>query len=154
MKAIKWLVLEKKKKKEIFLLFMSASLRPSLGTSTVRTIALDPFLSALWTSWADTSQLLYTYAQMNIRLECDLLTMWSPKRRQNSNQKDKIFEWTFKRQRRMNTYNWKNWTALQLEATSSIVQEDMEDKTWNKNNLQFMHLSKKISSLFVKSIPL
>ena len=54
----------------------------------------------------------------------------------------------------MNTYNWKNWTALQLEATSSIVQEDMEDKTWNKNNLQFMHLSKKISSLFVKSIPL
>ena len=43
------------------LFLMSASLRPSLGVSTVRAIALKPALSALLTSCATTFLSLYTW---------------------------------------------------------------------------------------------
>lgn len=46
---------------EFDLFLMSASLRPSLGVSTVRAIALNPALSALLTSWATTCLFLYTW---------------------------------------------------------------------------------------------
>lgn len=51
----------KREGNEFHLFLMSASLRPSLGVSTVRIIALNPFLSALCTNIAVKSRLLYTY---------------------------------------------------------------------------------------------
>jgi hypothetical protein len=58
----------------IFHLFlMSASLRPSLGTSAVRTIALYPFFSALCTKTAAISRLLYTCSQMVTKFQCVFL---------------------------------------------------------------------------------
>lgn len=44
-----------------YLFLMSASLRPSLGVSTVSIIALYPLLSTLFTILFVTSRLLYTY---------------------------------------------------------------------------------------------
>ena len=45
---------------DIYLFLISASLRPSLGVSTVRAIALNPALSARLTSCATTFRSLYT----------------------------------------------------------------------------------------------
>ena len=80
----------KKEEDNIYLFFMSASLRPSMGASTVSTIALYPFLSTLWTSWAATSRFLCTYSQTNIRLQCDLLTTGSPIQRQRKQPKETV----------------------------------------------------------------
>lgn len=56
----------KREGNEFHLFFMSASLRPILGVSTVRIIALNPFLSALCTNIAVKSRLLYTYINKEI----------------------------------------------------------------------------------------
>lgn len=56
----------KREGNEFHLFFMSASLRPILGVSTVRIIALNPFLSALCTNIAVKSRLLHTYINKEI----------------------------------------------------------------------------------------
>lgn len=71
----------KREGNEFHLFFMSASLRPSLGVSTVRIIALNPYLSALCTNIAVKSRLLYTYIKKEIpnrilRLQFGIRVIW------------------------------------------------------------------------------